>query len=74
MRGETPPVPGYPPLMLKPSDRTLAAARRGRADPTLPEAIFWKLLRDRRLSPSRSHNEAVQLRNASLDQASVRRS
>ena len=35
--------------MLKPSDRTRAAARRGRIDPTLPEAIFWKYLRDRRL-------------------------
>ncbi|MCA3699606.1 MAG: DUF559 domain-containing protein [Brevundimonas sp.] len=34
--------------MLKPSDRTHAAARRGRADATLPEAIFWKYLRDRR--------------------------
>ncbi|MCA3719092.1 MAG: DUF559 domain-containing protein [Brevundimonas sp.] len=35
--------------MLKPSDRTRAAARRGRTDSTLPEAIFWKYLRDRRL-------------------------
>ncbi len=35
--------------MLKPSDRTRAAARRGRADPTLPEAIFWRYLRDRRM-------------------------
>ncbi|MEQ7156597.1 MAG: hypothetical protein B7Z42_05465 [Brevundimonas sp. 12-68-7] len=26
-----------------------AAARRGRSDPTRPEAIFWKMLRDRRL-------------------------
>ncbi|KPF73653.1 hypothetical protein IP78_14690 [Brevundimonas sp. AAP58] len=35
--------------MLKPSDRTRAAARRGRTDGTLPEAIFWKYLKDRRL-------------------------
>ena len=35
--------------MLKPSDRTRASARRGRSDPTLPEAIFWKFLRDRRV-------------------------
>jgi len=35
--------------MLKPSDRTRAQARRGRRDPTLPEAVFWKFLRDRRL-------------------------
>jgi very-short-patch-repair endonuclease len=35
--------------MLKPSERTRASARRGRRDPTLPEGIFWKFLRDRRL-------------------------
>ncbi len=35
--------------MLKPSGRTRAAARRGRTDPTFPEAIFWKYLRDRRM-------------------------
>ena len=35
--------------MLKPSDRTRSNARKGRRDPTLPEAVFWKLLRDRRL-------------------------
>ena len=35
--------------MLKPTDRTRANARKGRADPTLPEAVFWKFLRDRRL-------------------------
>lgn len=35
--------------MLKPSERTRANARRGRSDPTFPEAIFWKFLRDRRL-------------------------
>jgi very-short-patch-repair endonuclease len=35
--------------MLKPSDRTRSLARRGRRDPTLTEAHFWKLLRDRRL-------------------------
>ena len=38
--------PGH---MLKPTDRTRAHARRGRRDPTLPEAIFWRMLRDRRL-------------------------
>ena len=35
--------------MLKPSDRTRAQARSGRRDPTLPESVFWKFLRDRRL-------------------------
>ncbi|WP_426026999.1 endonuclease domain-containing protein [Brevundimonas sp. TWP2-3-4b2] len=35
--------------MLKPSERTRTNARRGRSDPTLPEAVFWKFLRDRRL-------------------------
>ncbi|WP_425991678.1 endonuclease domain-containing protein [Brevundimonas sp. TWP2-3-2] len=35
--------------MLKPSDRTRSNARRGRSDPTLPEAVFWKFLRDRRM-------------------------
>jgi very-short-patch-repair endonuclease len=35
--------------MLKPSDKTRAAARRGRKMPTPVEVHFWGLLRDRRL-------------------------
>jgi very-short-patch-repair endonuclease len=35
--------------MLKPSDKTRVAARRGRKAPTPAEAHFWGLLRDRRL-------------------------
>ena len=35
--------------MLKSSDKTRAHARRERRDQTLPEAIFWKFLRDRRM-------------------------
>ncbi|MFC5343181.1 endonuclease domain-containing protein [Brevundimonas staleyi] len=35
--------------MLKSSDRTKASARRERREPTLPEAIFWNFLRDRRM-------------------------
>ena len=33
--------------MLKPSERTRTNARRGRREPTMAEAAFWRLLRDR---------------------------
>jgi len=49
MRGETYSFLCYTPAMLKPTERTRAAARRSRREPTMVEAAMWKLLRDRRL-------------------------
>ena len=48
MRGETPSFFQMARPMLKPTERTRTAARRGRRDPTMAEAAMWKLLRHRR--------------------------
>ncbi|MEY4241713.1 MAG: hypothetical protein RJA14_1409 [Pseudomonadota bacterium] len=49
MSGETQSFPCYMLFMLKPTERTRAAARRSRREPTMAEVAVWKMLRDRRL-------------------------